>query len=179
MEKQVLLKDQELERTITRIAREIAEKGERIEELVLLGIRSRGVYLVQRIAQAIEASTAVLPYFSQIDITSYRDDVGSKADFAPAHVDVTIDDKTVVLIDDVINTGRTIRAALELVTQLGKPRKILVAALVDRGSRELPIRADIVGKNIQVGDSERINVLLKECDGVDRVTVTSRTASTS
>ena len=87
-------------------------------------------------------------------------------------VPVAIDDRTVILVDDVINTGRTIRAALELLGHVGKPKKILVATLVDRGARELPIRADIVGKNVQVEESERVNVLLQESDGADLVTVT-------
>jgi pyrimidine operon attenuation protein/uracil phosphoribosyltransferase len=171
METQVLLKGQEMERVIHRIAREITEKAAPVEGLALLGIRSRGAYLAQRIAAKIAAATGVLPRFSQIDVTPYRDDTDAKMEPDRSHLMITVDDATVVLIDDVINTGRTMRAALELVTRLAKPRKVMAAVLVDRGSRELPIRADIVGKNFQVGEGERINVLLKECDGVDRVTV--------
>jgi pyrimidine operon attenuation protein/uracil phosphoribosyltransferase len=174
METQVLLQDPEMERIIHRLAHEMIEKAASVEDMALLGIRSRGAYLAQRIAKKIEAATGVLPRFAHIDVTPYRDDVGGKVDPDPTHLAITVDDKTVVLVDDVINTGRTIRAALELVTRLAKPRKVLVAALVDRGSRELPIRAEIVGKNFQVGDSERINVLFKECDGIDRVIVTAR-----
>ena len=174
MEKKVLLNDAEIERTITRIAREISEKADKIEDLALLGIRSRGAYLVRRIAKKIEIVKGRAPHFGEIDITPYRDDVGSREAPERNPLSIAIDDKTVVLIDDVINTGRTVRAALELVTRLGKPTKILLAVLVDRGNRELPIRADIVGKNIQVGDSERINVLLEESDGFDQVTVTPR-----
>jgi len=174
MEKKVLLNDAEIERTITRIAREISEKVDRIENLALLGIRSRGVHLVRRIVKKIETVAGVAPHFTEIDITPYRDDVKSREAPDRSPLSIAIDDKTVVLIDDVINTGRTVRAALDLVTSLGKPAKILLAVLVDRGSRQLPIRADIVGKNIQVEASERINVLLKESDGFDRVTVTPR-----
>ncbi|MGH7843552.1 MAG: bifunctional pyr operon transcriptional regulator/uracil phosphoribosyltransferase PyrR [Candidatus Binatia bacterium] len=170
----MLLQDQEMERIIHRLAHEIIEKAAPLEDLAVLGIRSRGAYLAQRIAKKIESATGVLPRFAHIDVTPYRDDVGIKVDPDPTHLSITVDDKTVVLVDDVINTGRTARAALELVTRLAKPRKVLVAALVDRGSRELPIRAEIVGKNFQVGESERINVLLKECDGVDRVTLIAR-----
>lgn len=163
-----------MERVIHRIAHEIAEKAAPVENLALLGIRSRGVYLVRRIAKKIEAISGVLPRAAQIDVTPYRDDVDNKVDPDRTHLSITVDDKTVVLVDDVINTGRTVRAGLELVTRLAKPRKVMVAVLVDRGSRELPIRADIVGKNFQVGDGARINVLLKECDGVDRVTLTTK-----
>jgi pyrimidine operon attenuation protein / uracil phosphoribosyltransferase len=174
MEKKVLLNDAEIERTITRIAREISEKVDKIENLALLGIRSRGAYLVRRIVKKIETAAGLAPHFGEIDITPYRDDLASPEAPDRSPLSIAIDDKTVVLIDDVINTGRTARAALDLVTRLGKPAKILLAVLVDRGSRQLPIRADIVGKNIQVEASERINVLLKESDGFDRVTVTPR-----
>jgi pyrimidine operon attenuation protein/uracil phosphoribosyltransferase len=174
MEKRVLLKDEEIERTLTRIAHEISEQADRIDELALLGIQSRGAYLVRRIAKKIESLKGSLPHFGTIDVTAYRDDVGRRELPERSPLAIAVDGKTLILIDDVINTGRTVRAALDLVAELGEPRKILVAVLVDRGSRELPIRADIVGKNFQVEDSERINVLLKECDGLDQVTVTPR-----
>ncbi|MBI3061367.1 MAG: bifunctional pyr operon transcriptional regulator/uracil phosphoribosyltransferase, partial [Deltaproteobacteria bacterium] len=110
-----------------------------------------------------------------IDVRPYRDDIekaGGIAGPPPVETPVSVDDKTVILVDDVIYRGRTIRAALELVGHLGKPRRILVATLVDRGARELPIKADIIGKNVRVADSQRVNVLLQESDGVDQVTVT-------
>jgi pyrimidine operon attenuation protein/uracil phosphoribosyltransferase len=175
-EKQILLQGEELQRTISRMAHEILEKNGGIEGLALIGIRSRGAHLVRRIARRIEALTGTPPPVGIIDVTCYRDDIGRgepPANSTPVEVPVSVEERTAVLVDDVIYTGRTIRAALDLMTQLGKPSRILVAILVDRGERELPIRADIVGKNVQVADSERVNVLLQESDGVDQVTVTT------
>ncbi|HWP57839.1 MAG TPA: bifunctional pyr operon transcriptional regulator/uracil phosphoribosyltransferase PyrR [Candidatus Acidoferrales bacterium] len=170
----MLLNDEAIERVIHRLAHEIIEKVTPVEDLALLGIRSRGSHLARRLAKRIEGLTGVMPRLAEIDVTPYRDDREKRGAPDAGHLAITVDDKSVVLVDDVINTGRTARAALELVTRLAKPRRVLVAVLVDRGSRELPIRADIVGKNFLVGEGERINVLLKECDGVDRVTVGAR-----
>lgn len=173
--KQVLMQGEELQRVISRMAHEIVEKNGGTADLALIGIRSRGAYLVRRIAQKIEKLCGATPPVGIIDITPYRDDMeraGSTGELPPAPVPVAVDEKSVVLVDDVIYRGRTIRAALDLVSHLGKPKKVLVAILVDRGDRELPIKADIVGKNVQVADSERVNVLLQESDGVDQVTVT-------
>ena len=172
-EKRVLLENEDVQRTISRMAHEIVEKSGG-EKMVLIGIRSRGAYLVRRIGQKIEALTGNSPAVGIVDVTAYRDDVEKQpAEPAPRmDVPVAVDDRTVVLVDDVINTGRTIRAAMEMLGHVGKPKKILVATLVDRGDRELPIRADIVGKNVQVEDSERVNVMLQESDGADIVTVT-------
>ena len=171
-EKKVLLEEEEVQRTITRMAHEIVEKNGGLDDLALIGIRSRGAHLVHRLARKIEALKGVAPYTGTIDVTPFRDDIErGRGPDAPA-VSISVDDKTVVLVDDVIYTGRTVRAALDLLSHLGKPKKILVAILVDRGDRELPIKADIVGKNVQVENSERVNVLLQESDGVDRVTVT-------
>lgn len=175
MKKRVLLQGEEVERTIHRMAHEILEKNGGVEDLALIGIRSRGAHLVRRIAQKIGTIRGGPPPVGIIDVTSYRDDLvdaESPGGRAPVEVPVSVDEKNVVLVDDVIYTGRTIRAALDLIGHLGKPKKILVAILVDRGDRELPIKADIVGKNVQVADTERVNVLLQESDGVDQVTVT-------
>lgn len=173
--KQILMQEEELQRTISRMAHEIVEKNGGGDNLALIGIRSRGAHLVKRIARKIESLNGTAPPVGVIDITPYRDDIerGEKL-AAPPSMDmpVSVDEKTVVLVDDVIYRGRTIRAALDLIGCLGKPKRVLVAILVDRGDRELPIRADIVGKNVQVADSERVNVLLQESDGVDQVTVT-------
>ncbi len=171
-EKRILLQDDDVERTVNRMAHEIVEKNSGTEDLALVGIRSRGAYLVQRIAKKIETMNGITLPVGIVDITSYRDDIEGSSDSPPVEVLVSVDEKTVVLVDDVIYTGRTIRAALDLIGHLGKPKKILVAILVDRGDRELPIKADIVGKNVQVEDSERVNVLFRESDGVDQVTVT-------
>ncbi|HEY3303261.1 MAG TPA: bifunctional pyr operon transcriptional regulator/uracil phosphoribosyltransferase PyrR [Candidatus Binatia bacterium] len=172
-EKRVLLENEEVQRTISRMAHEIVEKSG-AESLALIGIRSGGAYLVRRIGRKIEALTGNSPAVGVVDVTAYRDDIEKHPGERSARMDVpvAVDQRTVVLVDDVINTGRTIRAALEMLGHAGKPKKILVATLVDRGDRELPIRADIVGKNVQVEESERVNVLLQESDGGDVVTVT-------
>ncbi len=174
-EKRVLLEEEELKRMISRMAHEIVEKSGNAAEIALVGIRSRGAHLARRIGRKIESLTGGPPALGVVDVTAYRDDVGHAADEPPRmEVPVSIDERTVVLVDDVINTGRTIRAALEMLGHLGKPQKILVATLVDRGDRELPIRADIVGTNVKVGESERVNVRFQESDGADLVTVTAK-----
>jgi pyrimidine operon attenuation protein/uracil phosphoribosyltransferase len=175
-ERRVILEEEELGRMISRMAHEIIEKNGGADGIALIGIRSRGAHLARRIGRKIESIAGSAPSLGVVDVTPYRDDIGrSSADEPPRmEVPVSIDDRAVVLVDDVINTGRTIRAALEMLGHIGKPQKILVATLVDRGDRELPIRADIVGKNVKVGESERVNVRLQEADGADLVTVTAR-----
>lgn len=171
--KQVLLDAEGVGRTVSRMAHEIVERNGGTDGLALIGIRSRGAYLAGRIAKKIAALTDVSLPAGAIDVSPYRDD-HKRREAAPldsSRVPVSIDEKTVVLIDDVIYTGRTVRAALDLLSDLGKPKKIVVAILVDRGERELPIKADIVGKNVEVAHSERINVFLEEMDGIDQVTV--------
>jgi pyrimidine operon attenuation protein/uracil phosphoribosyltransferase len=177
MEKKILLHGDEIGRALNRMTHEVLELKEAPGTLVLVGIRSRGGHLVRRIARAIEAKTGRAPDLATIDVTPFRDDIEpSDALREPPPVDaaLTVDEKTIVLVDDVINTGRTVRAALSLLSRLGKPKRVIVAALVDRGNRELPLRADIVGKNVQAADSERVNVLVQEYDGIDQVTVTPR-----
>jgi pyrimidine operon attenuation protein / uracil phosphoribosyltransferase len=173
-EKRVILEEEELKRIISRMAHEIMEKNGGADGIALVGIRSRGAHLARRIARKIEALTGGAPSLGVVDVTRYRDDIGGSAADEPPRMEVpvSIDDRAVVLVDDVINTGRTIRAALEMLGHIGKPQKILVATLVDRGDRELPIRADVVGKNVKVDGSERVNVRLQESDGADLVTVT-------
>jgi pyrimidine operon attenuation protein / uracil phosphoribosyltransferase len=171
-EKQILLEQGELGRTLSRMAHEVVEKTTNSDELVLIGIRSRGVHLARRMARKIETLAKTNPPVGVIDISQYRDDRAhdvSSAATIPFEVLVSVDDKTVVLVDDVIFRGRTIRAAMEAVSRLGQPKRILVAVLIDRGARELPIRADIVGKNVEAGKEERINVMLEESDGIDQV----------
>jgi pyrimidine operon attenuation protein/uracil phosphoribosyltransferase len=170
--KQILLEQDELGRIISRMAHEVLEKTTDPSELVLIGIRSRGVHLARRMARKIETVANILPPVGVIDISQYRDDRthdASATAAVPFEVPVSVDDKTVVLVDDVIFRGRTIRAAMEAVGRLGQPKRILVAVLIDRGARELPIRADIVGRNVEVGERERVNVMLQEADGIDRV----------
>lgn len=173
-QKHVVLEQAELGRTINRMAHEITEKSADPNQLVLIGIRSRGVHLARRFARKISETANLITPVGVIDVTSYRDDRTGEREASAVRefeVPVTVNDKIVVLVDDVIFRGRTIRAAMEAVESLGRPKRILVAVLVDRGSRELPIRADVIGKNITVGDGQRINVLLEESDGVDQVTV--------
>jgi len=173
-EKQILHEHDELVRAVSRMAHEIVEKSANPSELVLIGIRSRGVHLARRLARKIEEVAKTVPPVGVIDVTPYRDDRAREQGLRTVgefEIPVDVDEKTVVLIDDVIFRGRTIRAAMEAVARLGQPKRILVAALVDRGARELPIRADIVGKNIDAGEGQRVNVLLEESDSVDQVTI--------
>ena len=178
-DKQILLEQEELARTISRMAHEVVEKTATPGELVLIGIRSRGVHLARRMARKIDAITQATLPVGVIDIRQYRDDrphdEGSMTG-VPFEVPVSVDEKTVVLVDDVIFRGRTIRAAMDAVGRLGQPKRILVAVLVDRGARELPIRADIVGKNIEAAEGERVNVMLEESDGIDQVALVRWTA---
>lgn len=173
-EKHILLERDELLRVINRMAHEIVEKTAGGSDLVLIGIRSRGVHLARRLAHKVEEVAKLAAPVGVIDVTPYRDDrarepgLPARGEFEIA---VDVEEKTVVLIDDVIFRGRTIRAAMEAVARLGRPKRIFVAALVDRGARELPIRADIVGKNIEAGEGQRVNVMLEEADGVDQITV--------
>ena len=171
-EKQIVLEQPELGKAIRRMAHEIVEKCANPDELVLIGIRSRGVHLARRLARAVEDIRNSSPLVAVIDVSPYRDDRTAASGNPPDRafeIAAAVDDKTVVLVDDVIYRGRTIRAAMEAVERLGQPKRILVVALIDRGARELPIRADIVGKNIAVADGQRVNVRLLESDGMDQV----------
>ncbi len=169
----VLFEGEDIQRATSRMAHEILECEGKGNELALVGIQTRGAQLVQRIAKKIESFSGIIPPVGSIDVTTYRDDQkrGPATDLLPVQFPISIDKKTLVLIDDVIYTGRTIRAALDLISHLGSPKRILVAVLVDRGDRELPIKADIVGKNVRVPGLSRVNVFLSELDGVDKVTV--------
>jgi pyrimidine operon attenuation protein/uracil phosphoribosyltransferase len=171
-EKQVLLEQADLARAIRRMAHEINEKCLDPTELVLIGIRSRGVHLARRLARNIEEFGKFRPPVTAIDVSPFRDDRVATPESSAVgafETEPVVDDKTVVLVDDVIYRGRTIRAAMEAVERLGQAKRILVAVLIDRGARELPIRADIVGKNIDVAEGQRVNVRLLEADGIDQV----------
>ena len=173
-EKKILLERDDLGRMISRMAHEIVEKAATPNDVVLIGIRSRGVHLARRLARRIQDAAKFAPPVGVIDVALYRDDRNRNQDLPAVgafEVPVAVDEKTVVLIDDVIFRGRTIRAAMEAVERLGQPKRILVAALIDRGARELPIRADVVGKNVDASEGQRVNVLLEESDGVDQVTI--------
>jgi pyrimidine operon attenuation protein / uracil phosphoribosyltransferase len=173
-EKQVLFEDTDVARSIARMGHEIIEKSGDAAGLVLIGIRSRGIHLARRIARKIDELAKFVPPVGVLDVTLYRDDRAREPGLAQGsafEVPVAVDGKTVILIDDVIFRGRTIRAAMDAVVQFGQPKRILVAVLVDRGSRELPIRADIVGKNVDAEEGNRVNVMLEESDGIDQIAV--------
>ena len=165
----------DVSRALRRIAHEILEHNKGADDLVLLGIPSRGVELASRLADLVrDVEGADVPVGS-LDITMHRDDLRSQPTRAPMHTAIPqggIDDKVVVLVDDVLYSGRTIRAALDALSDLGRPRAVRLAVLVDRGHRELPIRPDYVGKNLPTARAERVNVRVRELDGTDEVTIT-------
>ncbi|MFQ5519889.1 MAG: bifunctional pyr operon transcriptional regulator/uracil phosphoribosyltransferase PyrR [Candidatus Methylomirabilia bacterium] len=173
-EKAQVLDRQGIERALTRIAHQILEKTQGARELALVGIRTRGVSLARRIAEKILTIEGAAPPVGALDITLYRDDLGLMTEqpvVKATEVPFPIKGKTVVLVDDVLFTGRTIRAALDALIDLGRPRMIQLAVLVDRGHRELPIRPDYVGKNFPTSRREEVAVLLQEHDGGDRVVI--------
>lgn len=176
-EKAKILDKDTLNRTLTRIAHEILERNKGIENLCLVGIRNRGVYLAQRLAASIKKIEGQEAPVGTLDITLYRDDLTLIASHPVVHkteIDFDIKDKNVVLVDDVLYTGRTVRAALDALIDLGRPRSIQLAVMVDRGHRELPIRADYAGKNIPTASNETVEVRLAEVDGKDEVVIVEK-----
>ncbi len=172
-EKALILDKTGIDRALTRIAHEILEKNKGPKELVLVGIQRGGVHLAKRLAAKIREIEGIELPVGSLDITMYRDDLATrKSQPVPKTTDIAFDiqDKIMVLIDDVIFTGRTIRAALNSVMDYGRPRRIQLAVLVDRGHRELPIRADYVGKNLPTSGKEKVEVMLAE-DGTDEKVV--------
>ena len=164
----------EITRALTRVAHEIVERAKGADDLVLLGIPTRGVSLAQRIAERIRSIEDREVPVGSLDITMYRDDLrrGPARALMPTEIPPGgIDDKVVVLVDDVLYSGRTIRAALDALNDIGRPRAVQLAVLVDRGHRELPIRADYVGKNLPTSKSEKVHVLVAEHDGEDAVRI--------
>jgi pyrimidine operon attenuation protein/uracil phosphoribosyltransferase len=175
----VVLEHDDLSRTLRRIAHEIAEKNPDAGRLAVVGIHTRGAVLARRLhAFLAELTGAELP-IGDIDISFYRDDVGAKAPSSPvvhaSHIDFDLSERTVVLVDDVLYTGRTVRAAIEALFDYGRPLRVQLAVLCDRGHRELPIRPDYVGKNLPTAPGERVNVRLEEIDGADEVTISEPT----
>lgn len=164
-----------MKRALTRITYEIIEQNKGIENLILVGIKTRGIYLAKRIAERMQRLEGVAVPVGELDISLYRDDVHTSEDREPevkgTDIPVSIEGKQVILIDDVLYTGRTIRAALDALMDIGRPGKISLAVLVDRGHRELPIRADFVGKNIPTSLEEQIKVAVEEIDGADHVMI--------
>jgi pyrimidine operon attenuation protein/uracil phosphoribosyltransferase len=179
-----VLSSDDIDRAVTRIAHEILEANTALQKsgthnLVILGIPTRGVLLAERIAKVIarnEPNTDLSQLLGRLDITMYRDDLASKPTRAVTETQIPsqgIDDKVVVLVDDVLFSGRTIRAALDALNDFGRPRAVKLAVLVDRGHRELPIRADFVGKNLPTSREERIRVQLTESDSENSVVIES------
>ena len=172
-EKALILDKAGIDRALTRIAHEILEKNKGAKGLVLVGIQRGGVHLAKRLASRIKEIEGVETAVGSLDITMYRDDLSTrKSQPVPQATDIAFDiqDKIMVLVDDVLFTGRTIRAALNSVMDYGRPRRIQLAVLVDRGHRELPIRADYVGKNLPTSSKEKVEVMLEE-DGVEEKVV--------
>jgi pyrimidine operon attenuation protein / uracil phosphoribosyltransferase len=172
-EKAQILDETALDRALTRIAHEILERNAGAKDLAFVGVRTRGVTLAQRLAQRIARIDGTQPPVGALDISLYRDDLGLRS--APVvrgtEIPFSIKDKTVVLVDDVLFTGRTVRAALDAIVDLGRPRMVQLAVLIDRGHRELPIRPDYVGKNLPTSRRESVAVRLREHDGEDRVVI--------
>ncbi|AIE59584.1 bifunctional pyr operon transcriptional regulator/uracil phosphoribosyltransferase PyrR [Bacillus methanolicus] len=175
-QKAVVLDGQAIRRALTRIAHEIIEKNKGVDNCVLVGIRTRGIYIARRLAERITQIEGLDIPVGELDITLYRDDLTIKTtDRQPlvkgSDIPVNIADKKVILVDDVLFTGRTVRAAMDALVDIGRPAAIQLAVLVDRGHRELPIRADYVGKNIPTSSSEKIVVELVESDNIDQVSI--------
>jgi pyrimidine operon attenuation protein / uracil phosphoribosyltransferase len=172
----VVMDADRISRALMRIAHEIVERNRGVDGLALVGVRSRGVPLARRLARALESITGRDVPTGALDITLYRDDlmrqqVGPQPLVRSTEIPFSIDDVTIILVDDVLYTGRTTRAALDALIDFGRPKAIQLVVLVDRGHRELPIRADYVGKNIPTSRQESVQVCLLEVDGTDEVTI--------
>jgi pyrimidine operon attenuation protein/uracil phosphoribosyltransferase len=173
-EKAKILDKDTINRTLMRIAHEILEKNKGTQDLCLVGIRNRGAHLAHRLADCIKKIEAQDVLVGILDITLYRDDLTLIASQPVVHkteIEFDITDKNLVLVDDVLYTGRTVRAALDALIDFGRPKSIQLAVLVDRGHRELPVRADYIGKNIPTARKETVEVRLEEVDGVDEVVI--------
>lgn len=171
--RKTVLAASDVARAIKRIAHEILERNRGSEDLVLVGIRKRGVPLANRLGEEIGAIEGQSPPVGALDISFYRDDIGIRRpeEVLTTSFPVDLDDKTVVLVDDVLFTGRTVRAAIDALVDFGRPRAVRLAVLIDRGHRELPIRADHIGKNLPTSLAEDVKVSLKETDGEDSVVI--------
>ncbi len=165
----IIFSEEEMRRAISRIAHEILERNAGAQDLVLVGLHTRGIPLARRLAERINALEGIAVPVHELDITNYRDDRPTQQPVERAPLDLPVAGKTVVLVDDVLFTGRTTRAAIDALVEAGRPRRVQLAVMVDRGHRELPIRADYVGKNVPTALSESIHVRLREIDGLDAV----------
>jgi len=174
MADRVILSGVDLQRALARIAHEIIEHNRGVERIVLIGIRTRGVTIAKRLSLKFHELEGVHVPQGELDITLYRDDLAQRRHqppLGPSDVPVSLTDRQIVLVDDVIFTGRTVRAALNAVMDYGRPRSVQLAVLIDRGHRDLPIRPDYVGKNVPTALDEEVQVRLEETDGVDEVVI--------
>lgn len=173
----VILNSVEIVRALTRIAHEILEKNKGPKEIVLIGIPTGGVFLAQRLAQKIQQIEGETIPVGELDITLYRDDLSTKKKqptLKRTHIPFDLNGRRIILVDDVLYTGRTVRAAMDCLIDLGRPKVIQLAVLIDRGHRELPIRADFVGKNLPTATDEKVQVMLEEAGEEDRVVIIKR-----
>jgi pyrimidine operon attenuation protein/uracil phosphoribosyltransferase len=177
VEKRQLLSAEEIGRTLQRLAHEIVEKTGGAKDLALIGIRRRGVPISERLAKVIRGFAHVDVPVGTLDITLYRDDlstISSQPVVQSTHIDFGVDDRDLVVVDDVLYTGRTIRAAMNGLFDLGRPRRIRLCVLIDRGHRELPVEASFIGRNVETSDTEIVEVRLQEVDGEERVILVDR-----
>ena len=173
----VVLDEGDIRRTLVRIAHEIVEKNAEPDRLALVGIHRRGAFLAQRVHALVQDLLAAELPLGDLDISFYRDDLSTRTE-APvvhaSHLDFPLEGRTVVVVDDVLYTGRTVRSAIDALFDYGRPARVQLAVLADRGHRELPFRADYVGKNLPTAKGERVNVRVAELDGADEVAITTR-----
>jgi pyrimidine operon attenuation protein/uracil phosphoribosyltransferase len=182
----ILLDAEQVARTLSRIAHEIIERNDDLESVALVGIHTRGVPLAQRLRRLVEERSGVELALGQLDITFHRDDVHVRSGSAPrrsqpivrdTRLEFELEGRTVILVDDVLYTGRTIRAAIDALIEYGRPDRVQLAVLADRGHRELPIRPDYVGKNLPTARNDRVQVELNEIDEIDRVVLVTEGSS--
>lgn len=166
-----IMDEKALDRALTRISHEIIEKNKGVEDIVLLGIHTRGVPLANRLAEKINSIEGVMLPVGMVDITAHRDDSKKSSQSSKQEVNFDISGKKAILVDDVLYTGRSVRAAMDAIVDLGRPSSIQLAVLVDRGHRELPIRADFVGKNVPTSKNEIVVVMVREIDNKDGVSI--------
>jgi pyrimidine operon attenuation protein / uracil phosphoribosyltransferase len=179
VEKRQLLSAEEISRTLQRLAHEIMEKSGGTKDLALIGVRRRGVPLSQRLARIMKESVRVAVPVGTLDITLYRDDLSTVAHqpvVQSTEIEFQVDDRDIVLVDDVLYTGRTVRAAMNGLFDLGRPRRIRLCVLIDRGHRELPVEASFVGRHVQTSDTEIVECRLQEVDNEERVMLVDRVA---
>lgn len=174
IEKAVIMDEDQMDRALKRISHELLEKNKTLDNAIILGIRTRGVPIAERLQKAIEEIHGVKVPIGILDINLYRDDLTALTEQPVIHQTIIpggVKGKKIILVDDVLYTGRTIRSALDSIIDMGRPELIQLVVMVDRGHRELPIRADYVGKNVPTSKREKIEVMLKEIDGIDKVVI--------